>query len=1683
MSNVGPFSTYSPPGVYTSTTTEPVTNQLLGGVRVAFIVGAGKETLSQVNFELVRGSSSSSDTSIFGEDITGRWIVSGENSNPILGLQDGSRIKFKVRNSPIVDGSGRGTVTYEVSTVNVTVDGTVVPVSKVDGANGVITLVSPVSPTSQISVDYYFHRHDTVAVDDVSEQITAGGAVLTSLKAEPYVITSSTSALSLVLNDASTYTISLTSGTRLASDVANDVNSAAIPGLSASVSVDASGVSHLTLSAAGNIRILSGSANASLGFNTGDYTNRNKSFRVFNGPMVDGTDSGTTTTDPTKIVVLVDNLQVIPAAVDGASRLVTLAAAPIQGARVTIQYFWNTYQDTFDYLPNSNIVSVGNVGISPSRRDYVNGADFVVVNEGEQSRIHWGTAFTVVPGLKTGSTDFDSSQVTGLLVDDKVYGTECARYIDPVTNVVSPTKFVLPLQATTGNGRDTPLGTTLYQAVANGRMNLPTNRPDLVVAHVGKNWRDASSRPAVKVLSVESSDSTIVLGSPVPPDSKVFATFWYNRVVDDAYTFQVVTSGPSGVGTYTIASEKTSSKLLGVRFGTKSSLPQTVVWPSGSESITDSFLTGEGSPVPETVTVSFSNALSPATHASFTNAAQEPYDVYAYSKNFGGVVVDGNAPVTVDLSLAYRATLVSDPVASALLFASTDRLVLSIDGVTLAPIDLSAVTTPAQLATAINAVVDADVQVHADGSGTFASTSPNAVASVSTFGSSYLLTLKGRNVKSSVNGLSSLVSVLTPTSGGQTDGSLKCGLMPNQSASGSFSCINQAATAVGSATAPFSISAGFNDTVQLNVDGSDITASLPVGASVPLQDVVTTINDAYIAVASSADIATYTTDVISLSNALRTGFNAHRVSTVFHVVADSTNAIVAPVAVDLASAIVLVNDLKAKFNAHLSQAGVHQLADSVNTVVTPDATNLQSAVVLANDLKVAYNLHLLQLDVHGHSDTTNALASVVAPAVDADTYPILNDLKLKFNAHRIQAGVHLINDVTNSVSSPNAIDNATAFVLANEIKTKFNAHLIAAGVHPVNDTINTITSANATNSPTLIALVTEEQAKYTAHRSQGVGIYFVHGTNDGTNAVSFSVTELVAKTGLGVNAGKLVLTSRTNSVGSSIVFKSTSTASDVLGFSGGVSATRRQPLASDIATALNANASFHALAVADRVVSAGLGGYLNIQSLSTGSTSTISFSAVANSALVSGTKLGITVGVSGDAGESAQSGFSVTSSAGASGSSGTGFPGQTYTDARTGLRFTVLPASSGDYSNGGSFTLIVNETFTVDASVPLRSVPGVEVSVYNTNNMNPGTTAILNTYTKSGNEPAIGDVYYVSYEYAKSDTGAALFRDSSKISVAYGPATPDYPISLAAKLAQLNGAVVLGLKQVPRDADGVVTSGSYVAAIDSLRKSTSGVKPSIIVPLSTDPSVFAYLNQHCYSMSSPRLQGERTAIVGTAVGTTTTGVQSIARGLSSERMIVVYPDSFVVDIEDSSGRITEALVDGSYCAAALAGQATNPSFDVASPLTRRPILGLKRVGRVLDPGEMNSVAVAGVTLIDSSEANTLRVRHGLTTADVRDVILRTPSVIYTIDDVQQMMRAIGDPYVGQKFSGALIKSLETALSGGFSGKIDRGIVAKMVSLVVAPSSDDPTLVQTNSIYVPVFPLEYITAANNVRVRG
>lgn len=1418
---LGPLITYVPPGVYTRTLTEANAANFVAGLRIPVEIGVGQEELEQLDLELVRGSSSNLDQQIINEDVSVRFVVDDTNPNsPLLGAPNGTVSKFKVRNSPIVTGDGIGRVSNDIKSVSVTVNGVPVAVGSVQGQGGYVVLQIPPQPSDNVRCTYFFHRSDTSFSDVLSDQVTPTQAELISPGYAPFSVVTGTTDTLVLSVDGVTSTILLAAGSYTAAGLKSVIDSRLITGLATAVFTDNQGKTHLKFVSAKSLTIGTGNANGALGFASNTATDRNRTFRVYQRPIVDGTDGGITTTDTSKVVAKVNNVQVVVDAVDGTNGLVTLPFAPAAGSKVEISYFANTWQDTFDYLPNTLVTTVLRCGFAANRNDYIQGQDFVVSNPSpDVSIIHWGASFVAASAARSpGATPFNEVQIIPTLVDDQMFLTEATRVVDTtvVPALVSSNKFLLPEVPTTGNGRDTPLGQTLYNDVANGRIGLDTNRPDLVKVYTGRNLLDALGRSAATVTEVDGASRTITLKEAVPPDHLAFCTFYYNRLRDDTYILTNKVAGPVGTGQFEVQSTLTGTAVCQVRFGTKSGLPETVQWPRGVEQITDGFHTGAGTPVAETVTVTFGTTV--AQNAAYTNEGASPYSFFTGNSDQWRSTINGTSLIT-NLNVATRGYLVgsrtdvngSDQI---VIPASPDNVLeLTVDGedvtVTLTP----GARTPTQIIGEINTAIDAV--------GAFSGTAPNTLASFGQVGGSngdVFFILKSYSTPAALPGGFDHASTVAVRQGTVEN---VLGFDTFQSASGTPTATNKPATILGTEASTFAIEADINDELNLRVDGIDYIVTLPAGATVSAGSVVSAIN------------------------------------------------------------------------------GV------------PGLSGVASAGTLGN----------------------------------------LNQIRL---------------------TSPTTTPASSISILAG--------------------------SGN-----------------------------------------------------------------------------------EVLGFTEGDTASQTLVTAFEVVDRLNATSGFAAQGVAYASVIDGAT-YVTIESTATGATSSsVAFATGTASAfnITSGT--GIVPGTSGDNGEDAQDNFQVSSN-NPSGSSGTGIPGQTYTDARTGFRFTILQATEGSYTASGLFSMEISPTWKVNPAVPYLSMAGIETVITDTVGVGVNDTATVQTFNPSGLEPAIGDFYYVSYRYMKRDFSTRLFQQFKTIEANFGRLSGENRVTLGAYLMILNGAVLVGIKQVLKVPNtNQASDQAYLSAIAELATPLPGnIKPDVLVPLTTSTTVYGALMKHCEVQSDIRNQSERMGFIGFASGTSPTAAQAVARSLTSNRILAFYPDSAVITLTDEFGASYETLVDGSFFAAAVAGASVSPTVDVATPYTRRRIQGFTRIPRHLDPVEASQTATSGVTILEDLDP-LIRIKQGLTT-DMSTILSRLPTVTQIADYVQQQSRTTLDSFVGTKFLASRTNEVEVSMTSLFKQLVQAEIVGAFTGISAGIDPIDPTILRFEAYYQPIFPLEYLVLTFNLRAR-
>jgi len=1860
-----PGSIYTEPGVYTRTRFDNPTQALLQGLRLPIYIGTGSEILTQQDLEIVRGSSSSVDQRIVQEDETGRAVASISATGVVtLGAFDGTLDRIQVRNYPIVNGDGTGTTATNTSSVSVTINGDPIVVLSIDGDTGILKLASAPAVGDEVRCTYYFNRTDTLITDDVSDQVTPDAPQVFGQVGETYEIVSGVNDTFIVTvdDDTAQITITLTASTPgspwSANQIASFINSgAAATSLVASTYVNNHGQTCVLLTADQDITIGNGTSNSTLGFTNGEATSRNRVFYTFQGPIVDGSNGGVTTTDPGDVTVWVDNVAVTPTAVDGQTRAVTLPTAPEVGATVAIRYYFNTWQDTFDYLAHINVTDVFQCGATPDRNDYIEGADFVLSDD----KILWGTAVTVESGEHTSGTEFfDDTQITPTLVDTRQYLAECDAVVDQTVSppVTSKTQFTVPLVPTTGNGRNSPLGQSVYQTVANSRIDLPTNRPDLVLAYWGFSLQDAINRGAVTVTKVDSSTSTITLEQEVPVGANVYATFYYNTLVDQEYTLTVETPGASGVGTYSITDENGNDKLTPL-FGAKSAALTgiTLQFPSGSERTpdcrfetpfeTDDFV----GPVEEDVTVTF--AAKDSTLARYTVEGSGPYYPITNQSDRIRILVDGADLVTgaagLDLSdimgvgdLGFHAQMVGDEVeydetsgsTTYAITAANNGINLTLDGVLVQGLaEIGTTQTLGDVVTAINQAATGHTGTGQAATGVLTTmtlaagesaiddifngweiliTAGTAAGDTRTI-TDYDGATKQITVSSAFSAdpdPTSVYYLYNPDHLAQYKGATRftsattitaneydtlsfhytgdvSGLSGNFTAAiaaGTYNSATQLAAAL-ELSMQAAIGAGtFNVTVSADADARLVFKlnKDPLDACGYLEF----INPAAVAATATIQINTtpLTGGVLDLFTIGGTNLtNAAAPRTPGNDDFDGTLAIPA-MGADIVAAI---NDPLNSFTTICTAAdlggGLVQLtavnAGTIGNTITLAATLAAPADATLSGATFTGGLDSGAIDfaVLGGIDTDTATADDQVKLVDGpvarrftiagdNTASLLWDRMIMRN--RLVPGAGSLDPQSSLDQSILTVEGSSADTIAG-ITVNEDAYAgWKATVQPAtligyigfaDGQVPAATYGDARDSQPVVTFFaaggttpqnnefkfTFDGVPVTVVFTDAAGVAIATGASadvpigPGTiaNTIINQIATAMAAQGLGASAAAIVAAGLVRQEGAAIRFRSAldttvsaiaignGNANDSLGFSEGATAERdpvdvevmvsalmghsAATVAGNLLTTWTAGPTatyFAGEALAKRVTDSSNAEYLYIQSLANaglGTTSSIGWAAPTNfSVLLPGVGLGVTAG-DGSAGEAGISGYVVTSSdpVDGSGTANTsilaagvgqdGTVGQTYRDLVTGLTFTVLEREGGtNYPAGASFTFNVRKVVTTDSNLPTNALPGVELLVTNTLGIGAGDTGLVETYERGGNEPSVGDLYYASYNYTKQDYETNLYTKFAPIEAEYGTNSPDNPVTLASYLAILNGAVLLGVKQVQKDVDedndGVADSASlnaFIAAIDDLEGPLpGGILPDILTtldaPSASITTLYEYLARHCDIQSTIRRRAERTALVGCPAGTESREAGDIAQAITRSRLRLVYPDIVYLSLDKADATTEQFLVDGSYLAAAVAGAIVTPSVDVATPWTGRRLFGFDQLARTLDAVEQNQTAIRGVTVLEDRPSN-IRVRQGLTT-DMTNVLTKLPTIIQIADEVQQQARVTLDRFIGIKFLPGVLSQIEGQLANTLKLLVDAEILTAYTGVTANTAEDDPTVAEVEAFYQPVFPLLYIIVTFNLR---
>jgi len=440
-----------------------------------------------------------------------------------------------------------------------------------------------------------------------------------------------------------------------------------------------------------------------------------------------------------------------------------------------------------------------------------------------------------------------------------------------------------------------------------------------------------------------------------------------------------------------------------------------------------------------------------------------------------------------------------------------------------------------------------------------------------------------------------------------------------------------------------------------------------------------------------------------------------------------------------------------------------------------------------------------------------------------------------------------------------------------------------------------------------------------------------------------------------------------------------------------------------------------------------------------------------------------------------------------------GYVGKTYIDPTSGFRVT-FSNDSGAFNPGvGSIVrydigdpTVSDSTqqlyITVSSSI-VRVIPGVNLTVSTTSGGSVDTTddtVIIDTFNKSGVEPANGDLYYVTFDKEKTDYTAKFLTNMRDVVRYFGPLDINNKLTLAANLAFLNGTQAVALKQVKRTVGGTDASvQDYIEGIDAFNVPLpNGLRPALMQSLTTNPEVISYLKSSNAIQSSIRYKSERTSIIGFAIGTTSDQVIQMVQNLKTEKLTPIYPDGAIVGIVDAYGNEVEYVVDGSIIAAAVAGRDVSPVSDIATPLTNSTIVGFKRLYRRLDSVSAALVANAGCTVLEE-QSPFIKILFYLT-SDTSTALTRDPRIVEVKHFVQQGVRRVLDRFIGVKNLPKIQSQVKDALGSYFKSLKQKELIVNFTGITVKQNDQDPSTLDVEAYYSPVFPLNWIVVTLNLR---
>ncbi len=360
----------------------------------------------------------------------------------------------------------------------------------------------------------------------------------------------------------------------------------------------------------------------------------------------------------------------------------------------------------------------------------------------------------------------------------------------------------------------------------------------------------------------------------------------------------------------------------------------------------------------------------------------------------------------------------------------------------------------------------------------------------------------------------------------------------------------------------------------------------------------------------------------------------------------------------------------------------------------------------------------------------------------------------------------------------------------------------------------------------------------------------------------------------------------------------------------------------------------------------------------------------------------------------------------------------------TGVTPSLIPVILGEGLDNLTKTVsIVRSSETYDL-LPFSNV----VSIDKVGNLKDSEDYVISTdytlhtdgdkidWSPAGEEPAVGDTYYVTLTYTPGNDHyePKLMSSKDQVEETYGPDVDESgainKVSLAAQIC-LDYANLVYVCQVKKSG-ATIAATDYQAALDQYIKYLPDAYR--IIPADLQADINLKIIKHVDLMSTPEERMERVTILGadhTSEDATAviTNVGGYAETIANKRVSVIYPDQATRQLSDGN----YYTLDAPMIAAALAGwkcaQPTARAFTKGQLTSFYELSGIK-----MSRTEKNLLAAKGVMILDQNmgAGTPIEVRHGLTT-DMSSLQTKEASVIEVGDYCAKYLRDGLSSYIGK----------------------------------------------------------------------